>query len=142
MEFPIEQRGVPSAGAIHPIHILVCDLETRQLRRYDGQAHAFQVLHDLLPEELARECSKVLPPNKGTLLLFVAEPGKTAAKYVDPLSLVWRDAGVLQGGMALAAEALRLNFCLLGITGDPWAASLSKEGKLRGVGAAFVGARA
>ncbi|SEM10533.1 hypothetical protein SAMN05518845_11692 [Variovorax sp. YR750] len=76
-----------------------------------------------------------------TLLLLVAEPGKTAAKYFNSESLVWRDAGVLLGYLSLAAEALGLAFVPLGITGDPWAGKLVDESGLAGVGAALVGRR-
>lgn len=139
--FPIEHRGVPSAGAIHPIHILVCDPATRVVERYEGSTHALHALALPAPVALVAACEEVLPAQNGKLLFFAAEPGKTAAKYESPVSLVWRDAGVLQGGLALATEALGLNFCLLGITGDPWIAQLSEKGKLRGVGVALVGSR-
>ena len=139
--FPIEHRGVPSAGAIHPVHILICDPITRVIKRYDGLSHALWVLEQEAPAMLVSACEEVLPAQNGKLLFFAADPGKTAAKYDSPISLIWRDAGVLQGGLALAAEALGLNFCLLGITGDPWIAQLSQEGKLRGVGVALVGSR-
>lgn len=142
MGFALERRGAPSAGAIHPVHILICDPLTRALHRYDGQAHALESLACAAPKPMLEMFTAILPFDAATLLLFVAEPGKTAAKYSDPISLVLRDAGVLQGLMAFAAEALKLNFCLLGATGDPWIAQLSQEGKLRGVGAALVGSRA
>lgn len=139
--FRIEHRGVPSAGALHPIHILVCDPATRVVERYEGSTHTLHALALPAPAALVAGCEEVLSAQDGKLLLFAAEPGKTAAKYESPASLVWRDAGILQGGLALVAEALGLNFCLLGITGDPWIAHLSEEGKLRGVGVALVGSR-
>jgi len=75
-----------------------------------------------------------------TLLLFVAEPGMTIAKYSNASSLIWRDAGILQGYFAAAAESLDLNFCFLGVTGEPWASQLVDQPGLCGVGAAYVGA--
>jgi hypothetical protein len=75
------------------------------------------------------------------MLLFVGEPGKTFSKYNHATSLVWRDAGVLIGHMALVAESLGLNFCPLGITGEPWVSELDKQGKLVGVGVALLGSR-
>lgn len=140
MGFALQQRGSPSAGAIHPVHILVCKPSSGAWHRYDGRAHAFQSLGTAPPDLLAA-CASAMPYQQGLLLFFVAEPGMTAAKYDDAMSLVLRDAGVLQGCAAIAAEALHLNFCLLGMTGDPWIAGLSQQGKLRGVGAALVGSR-
>jgi len=143
MGFAIEHRPVPSAGAIHPIH-LVLELASGQgWARYNPQEHSLDVLPgDPTPlGALAAHCDEVVARGRGQLALFVAESGKTNAKYADGESLVWRDAGILQGALSLAAEALDLNFCLLGVTGNPWAQSLSEQGKLQGVGAAILGAR-
>ncbi|WP_382161551.1 hypothetical protein [Hydrogenophaga sp. ANAO-22] len=85
---------------------------------------------------------EVIDAPSATLLLFVAEPGMTESKYEGASSLVWRDAGVLLGMFALAAEALSMNFSPLGVTGEPWASRLVPGAPLVGVGAAFVGARA
>lgn len=141
MGFPIERRGVPSAGAIHPIHVLVGDPRSGRLDRYDGRSHALERLAISIPQALLNASTNLMSPQEGALLLFAAEPGKTAAKYEHSGSLVWRDAGVLQGGCALVAEAMGLNFCLLGMTGEPWVSSLSEKGELCGVGIALVGSR-
>jgi hypothetical protein len=141
MGFPLEQRGVPSAGAIHPIHVLIGDPVSRCIERYDGRSHSLQRLGSRLPDELVEACTSLVPPQEGKILLFAAEPGKTAAKYDDCGSLVWRDAGVLQGSLALVAESLGLNLCLLGMTGEPWVSQLSQQGKLCGVGMALLGSR-
>jgi hypothetical protein len=141
--FDIEQRPAPSAGAIHPIHVLIFREQTKTWARYNP------VLHSLEPlgaagerlEPFVQECNSIVPIESGDLLLYVAEPGKTSAKYAHSESLVWRDAGTLQGVMSVASEVLGLNFCLLGVTGEPWASSLDQKGKLRGVGAAILGAR-
>jgi len=141
--FDIEQRPAPSAGAIHPIHILVLRENTKMWARYNPVPHALEPL-GTISERLnpfVQECNSIVPIESGDLLLYVAEPGKTAAKYAYSESLVWRDAGTLQGIMAIASEVLGLNFCLLGVTGEPWVSALDQEGKLRGVGAAILGAR-
>jgi hypothetical protein len=93
----------------------------------------------LSAEEVRRNLEVVLPLSSATLLLFAAEPGMTSAKYENAMSLVWRDAGVLQGHLAMAAEAIGLNFCLLGVIGEPWIGALTDEPGLVGVGAAYVG---
>jgi len=111
--------------------------------RYNPVPHALEPL-GTISERLnpfVQECNSIVPIESGDLLLYVAEPGKTAAKYAYSESLVWRDAGTLQGIMAIASEVLGLNFCLLGVTGEPWVSALDQEGKLRGVGAAILGAR-
>ncbi|CAI8943058.1 hypothetical protein [Pseudomonas sp. IT-P4] len=139
--FDLEQRPTPSAGAIHPIHILVKPAQTHKWFRYDARRHGLLEVEgsesELKPLE---ECSKgVLPSEDATQLLLVAEPGKTSAKYECGESLIWRDAGALLAIMAVTAEALNLAFCPLGITGEPWASELAAPGILMGVGMALVG---
>lgn len=139
--FPITQRPAPSAGAIHPIHLLLS--ENEKWLRYDSDRHGLLLLEKAgsVLAELRQAVTQVVEPEAGTVLLFVAEPGKTYAKYKCGDSLIWRDAGVLIGHMALVAEALNLNFCPLGITGEPWISKLADQHQLVGVGAALLGSR-
>lgn len=139
--FDLEHRASPSAGAIHPIHVVIkrpgdnrwwlYRPNTHELIELKGAAHALMGLND--------HSQEVLEGNKATRILFLAEPGKTLVKYKDGCSLIWRDAGALLAVMALTATAQGLNFCPLGITGEPWASSLADEGKLAGVGLALLG---
>jgi SagB-type dehydrogenase family enzyme len=140
--FPLTQRPAPSAGAIHPIHVCL-QIPEHGWQRYDPESHALASLGAREPalSGFREVASQVLAPESGVLMLFVAEPGKTYAKYDFADSLVWRDAGVLFGQMALVAEGLALNFCPLGITGEPWVSRLDDKSKLVGVGAAILGAR-
>ncbi|RYG98596.1 MAG: SagB/ThcOx family dehydrogenase [Alphaproteobacteria bacterium] len=142
--FEIEHRLTPSAGAIHPVHLVLQLANEGGWARYNPQQHSLDVLvnGDRLLQPLVGHSEKVMPRGNGRLILFVAEPGKTAAKYENSDSLIWRDAGILQGCLGLVAASLRLNYCLLGITGNPWVADLSNEGKLEGVGVAILGTRA
>lgn len=140
--FPISQRPVPSAGAIHPIHLLLGEQSDNWLQ-YAPDRHGLiplRIAGDVL-DGLWRAIAQVVEPEAGTALLFVAEPGKTYAKYEFGDSLVWRDTGVLIGHMALVAEALQLNFCPLGITGEPWISRLDGQSHLVGVGVALLGSR-
>lgn len=139
--FDLEQRPTPSAGAIHPIHILVKVTGTGKWLRYDGRRHGLvEVLGSERELKPLDECSEaVLPSESATKLLLVAEPGKTSAKYECGESLIWRDAGALLAIMAVTAEALNLTFCPLGITGEPCASQLAAPGILMGAGMALVG---
>lgn len=140
--FDLEHRAAPSAGAIHPIHIVVKRPADDRWWLYESRAHHLVELkyaHTKLSGLYEASCS-VLDAELATRFLFLAEHGKTLAKYQDGCSLIWRDAGALLGVMALTAAALDLNFCPLGITGEPWAATLSDQGKLAGVGLALLGA--
>jgi hypothetical protein len=139
--FPIERRPTPSAGAIHPIHIVVSGPGT-PWSRYDAASHSlYRLSNGHLLEPLHPACAELIEAPEAWILLFVAEPGLTAAKYAFAQSLVWRDAGVLQGTLAIAAEALDIGYCLLGITGEPWASGLANQHELVGVGVALAGGR-
>ncbi len=140
--FPLTRRPPPSAGAIHPIHLLLANPHSKKWVRYDPFQHALiELITNIDPGEVRLKMEEVLSAPDATLLMFVAEPAMSAAKYGNPCSLVWRDAGILQGYMALGAEALGLNFCLLGVTGEPWVGQLFEQKFLVGVGVAFLGAR-
>lgn len=140
--FALSQRPAPSAGAIHPIHVIAHLPGSPRLHRYDPFAHLLRELScdvDIL--QLRDSMNAVVDGCDGVLLMFVAEPGRTFAKYSQASSLVWRDAGILQGYFSMAAEALGLNFAPLGVTGEPWAGQLIQQAGLAGVGVAFVGTR-
>lgn len=140
--FPLTLRPAPSAGAIHPIHLIVQSPALSGWHRYDPTVHALMsVPCELDVVAVRRHMDELVEAPTATLLLLAAEPGKTASKYVDSCSLVWRDAGVLLGYLSLAAEALGLAFVPLGITADPWVSGLVNEAGLAGVGAALVGTR-
>lgn len=139
---PLSLRPAPSAGAIHPIHVILGASEPHTWQRYDPWRHCLvELTSRVVLAEVRTAMDALVPGEEGTLILFAAEPQKTLHKYEHGGSLVWRDAGVLQGYFALAAEALELNFCLLGVTGEPWVSRLVDGLHLTGVGAAYVGSR-
>jgi hypothetical protein len=140
--FPLSRRPTPAAGAIHAIHLLVICPNQNVWYRYDAFTHSLRQFHSASDPQLVRHAmNDVLPAPRATMILFAAEPGMMAAKYAAPMSLVWRDAGVLLGFLAMVAQALDLSFCPLGVTGEPWVSQLLDQPGLFGVGAALVGSR-
>jgi hypothetical protein len=139
--FDLEHRAAPSAGAIHPIHVVIKRPSDNRWWLYEPRAHKLLELKQATTKfvGLYDHSLKVLEDKQATRFLFLAEPDKTLGKYQNGCSLVWRDAGALLGVMALTAAAQELNFCPLGITGEPWASALSDQGKLVGVGLALLG---
>jgi len=140
--FSITQRPYPSSGAIHPIHLLISD-NKGGFRRYDPDRHALTTLESKNGSFIGiwQSISQVLEPERSTALVLAAEPAKIYTKYKFGNSLIWRDAGVLIGHMSLVSTGLNLNFCPLGITGEPWVSGLDKNGNLVGVGVALLGSR-
>lgn len=136
-----ESRVYPSAGAMHPIHVLLTHTAGPWLR-YDPAEHALIELPGSADRAAAgrNAAGHLVNLGEGVVLGLVAEPGKTAAKYENHETLVWRDAGVVLGYMSLVAEALGLTFCPLGITGEPYLTDyLSDAAPLQAVGLAIVG---
>lgn len=138
--FPLSRRPCPSAGAIHPIHVLLIRPGDSYWYRYDPFAHLLQVVPSQIDvRTVVGAFHDVFAAPDATLMLLAAEPGMTAAKYESPASLIWRDAGVLLGFLAMVAHSLDLSFCPLGITGEPWVSQLVDQSGLAGVGTAYVG---
>lgn len=138
--FDLSRRPAPSAGAIHPIHLVFAFPEETLWRRYDAVDHALLTFSSRLDAlEVRSGMQAVLAAPHATLILLAAEPARTDAKYSSAASLVWRDAGALLATMGIAAHALSLAFCPLGVTGEPWTSRLLEEKGLVGVGAAFLG---
>lgn len=137
----LRRAPVPSAGALHPVHIIITHQRSNSWWLYERDAHELRCLVEVgdLWNGLLDQIEQVVPRGAGSVVLLVAEPGKTMAKYKNACSLIWRDAGVLLAHLGLAAEAARLDFCALGITGEPWVSSLDDQNRLVGVGAALVG---
>lgn len=140
--FNLDSRPTPSAGAIHPVHVLISREPGEPWSRYDPAGHCLvEINGSEIHADTARAIAdQVVPLDEAVFLAFVAEPDKTAAKYEHSQSLVWRDAGVLLGYLSLISEALDLNFCPLGATGNPHMAELlGHHSDLTGVGFALIG---
>ena len=138
--FDLTRRPAPSAGAIHPIHVITAWPQESRWHRYDPFDHALLAFDSAVEaREAHASVQRVLAAPDATLVLLAAEVGRTSAKYEHAASLVWRDAGALLATMALAAHALSLAFCPLGVNGEPWTGRLLEEHGLVGVGAAFIG---
>lgn len=137
-------RPYPSAGAMHPIHVLCQRSVGMPWERYEPLEHALISLPgtEALAQSARERAANILVTDKAVLIALVAEPGKTEAKYECADSLVWRDAGVLLGYLSIVAETLRLGFCPLGMTGNSFLEPVSTAGQLHGVGLAVIGTQA
>lgn len=133
-----------SAGAKHPIHLVVFEgMADHPLAHvYDDERHGLiplplAQLDDVAP--LYGHAMSSCRSERGTLFLFVAEWGKTASRYSQHESLVWRDAGALLQQFSLAASALKLNCVPMGYTGDALVRALfGNDERFCGVGGCLV----
>jgi len=139
--YALSLRPVPSAGAIHCIHVLIGTADGSHWRRYDPINHVLVTVtgNDTANADLRANVGELLDPMDGMIVQLVAEPGKVAAKYENPSSLIWRDAGAVIAHLGLAASYLGLHCCALGIDGNAWASMLDPGRRLAGVGVVLIG---
>ncbi len=139
----LSHRTSPSAGAIHPIDIFISlpvPIELRILYYYDPFAHRLATLK-LSSTELKlffENINSCLSIENATLIWFVAHPDRTAVKYENSESLVWRDAGALTMTVQLVATAFNIKSCTIGTLGEPFL-SQSFENKLFSAGGLLLG---
>lgn len=141
----LSYRPSPSAGARHPVEILICSIpifKNERLFRYDPFNHRIQEL--ALDEEicikLRLHISESFPQSElATIIWFLAFPDKTSAKYENAESLIWRDIGTLANTIQLCCTFLGLNSCISGTLGYPYFAQLFNEYKTLSGGAILVG---
>ncbi len=140
-----ELRPVPSAGALHPIHVLL-STDPSTWQRYVARRHVLSII-DVQPEaatQIWSEVRSILDPGHATVVLLLADLRLASTYYDHPETLLLRDAGCLLGHLGLVAEALSLSYRILGPTGEPGARALipALVDSVAGVGVAIVGGRA
>lgn len=125
-----QSRAAPSAGGLHPIHVVVCRLgRAGGVRRYDPLRHAFVSvrLDAQAVASFVREVDAVVP-NRGAILTLVADLRTTSRWYAHARSLVWRDAGCQLAVLHLVASWLGLGSCLLGLEGHQLTKAMGSDG--------------
>lgn len=140
-----EHRPSPSGGGRHPIDVFILKQGhiNLELHLYQSISHALSLLrtdHESV-KNLMLEAERILPPEEATILWFGAQFERTLSRYEYGDSIVWKDAGALTATFSFVAEAFNLNFCPIGITGEPYFSQCLKTTKLTGMGGACVGSQ-
>lgn len=114
-------RPTPAAGALHSTNTIIVDWRSSiRIYRYDPDTHLLESLKVVSREHADRltfECGQILPSAGCTAVALVTDLQRIGAKYENPESLAWRDAGALLQTLSLCANAYRLGTCILGLTG-------------------------
>jgi SagB-type dehydrogenase family enzyme len=138
------RKGYPSAGGLHCIDQLVFIKNNTKfdVYHYNHISHSLDSLEvngcDVTDFMTATE--NVLSHKNATVVWNVAKIDIIETFYGNCTSLVFRDEGVIQGTYALAASASLLNFCSIGITGEPYISNMLKDSiTVRGVGGFYLG---
>jgi hypothetical protein len=141
-EFGRTKRPAMSAGALHPISVLIIpNLDDQRVLHYNPREHCLESLQadsNCVKQSVDR-CRVVLPEADGTYLVFAADTTITGAVYECPESLIWRDAGALLQTIAMVSTAFQLVFCPLGLLGSEIAAMLGDPCHIISAGVAVVG---
>ncbi|RZK34503.1 MAG: SagB/ThcOx family dehydrogenase [Hymenobacter sp.] len=141
--YVLSHRPSPSAGARHPIDILVCSSGSPPTIAYynvfEHSLYALSVDTEIVGALLSH-VNTAVDMQDGVFLWLLAHPSRTAAKYEHAESLIWRDAGALLQQIQLTATALKLSSCPLGTLAEPFANQLfEKMGNVVSAGGIIVG---
>lgn len=140
----ITNRTTPSAGARHPVDLLVSidnPHGNRFLSYYNPIDHSLNEL-SLQKKELQdffNEISKNLSINNACIIWFSIQVAKTGSKYENPESLYWKDTGALLYCIQLIATYLGLKSCPLGTLANSSFKNLFKTEFLHSGGGVLVG---
>lgn len=138
-----EHRPVPSSGGRHPIDIFIIDEKEEKptLCLYQNTPHALAKLNvnQKTLIELLININNIVPKQNATIIWFGAQFDRISSKYKYGESLVWRDAGALLATLSFVAESLDLNYCPVGITGEPYFSKMLRTKKVIGVGGIYIG---
>jgi SagB-type dehydrogenase family enzyme len=140
----VQYRCCPSAGAVHPIDILLLDTSKDSILIYDPVGHAVETLDGSREQvkELKKLAESIVEIEDGQIFWFAAEFNRTLDVYQNGESLVWRDVGALVATICYVCEALSLNCCPIGATGEPHVSTFLNSGtSIVGVGGCVVGVR-
>ena len=118
--FITTKRTAPSAGARHPVDLLVSlpedTIDKRILSYYNSIDHSLSEL--LIKEHHLREFLNDINENiiiKDTVIIwFSIQTKKTSSKYTNPASLYWKDTGALLYCIQLISTYLGYKSCPLG----------------------------
>lgn len=132
-------RSAPSAGGLHPIEVFLVAANAESAFHYDPVRHVLgRIAVDAVQiAQGAHPLRALLPESNGAIVLLAGDLSRVEARYENPDSLLWRDAGSLIAVLQLVATWLGLGSCPLGLLGESLAAVLAPE--LVAVGTFAVG---
>lgn len=139
------RSAAPSAGGRHPIDVLVGLKEgnERHLYLYQPLEHSLRrlVVADDLQCVFFKDVEETLPFGESTLLWFSIQYMRTASKYTDYMSLVWRDVGAQLCCIQQAAKFIGVDSCPIGYLAEETFGALFQTKKLVSGGGMIIGKR-
>jgi SagB-type dehydrogenase family enzyme len=143
--FVLSHRRSASAGARHPIDIIILSpiLDSfKSLYYYNPFEHTLNklILDNALIAKFKEHLNLIFDISDATIVWFIAHSDRTEAKYDNPLSLVWRDAGALIHSVQIACTGCSISSCPVGSLGEPFISQLfGVNTNIFGVGGIMIG---
>lgn len=132
-----------SAGALHPIDVIVLDGGDQEALLYNDIGRNFEVLAIADCAEFDRSIKRmrsIAPEAFGHLLLLAGHPARASSAYHDAAPLLWRDAGAIEQLLALGAFAAGAVYLPLGLLPSAAIRSIRGDGEeVIGVGCGVIG---
>jgi SagB-type dehydrogenase family enzyme len=138
----LTHRPSASAGARHPIDTLVFyKTDSYKCYYYNPFEHSLNLLAlDKSIDSLVSHINSIVNIQNGAIIWFIAHPSRTEAKYLNPASLIWRDAGALLHCVQIACTSLKTKSCPIGSLGEPYISDIfSNNGEILSAGGLIVG---
>lgn len=138
----VSRSAAPSAGGRHPIDILVgLQEEDRQLYLYQPIGHSLKRLsvEKELQQNFFKDVGQTLPFGESTLLWFSVQYMRTASKYSNPMSLIWRDVGAQLCCFQQAAKYAGVDSCPIGYLAEETFDKMFESDKLLSGGGLIIG---
>lgn len=114
----VYRSAAPSSGGRHPIDVLVGlpEKSGRHLYLYQPLHHSLRRLavSEQSEHDFYKDVEQTLPFGESTLLWFSVQYMRTASKYSDYMSLVWRDVGAQLCCLQQAAKYVGIDSCPIG----------------------------
>lgn len=134
---------VINAGGLNSVHCLFNLPTDASWYAYHPHTHSYGKLLEQPLQDIADSARCLVPDSDdASLLWFILDATRLGAKYLNGLTLAWRETGAIMATQSLIAESMRLSYCPLGIHGYEDAKCLSSERQLLGTGFALVGGQA
>lgn len=141
----VYRSASPSAGGRHPMDILVGLVEggCRKLFLYQPVSHSLRrlAIHEEKQRLFFLDVENTLPFGESILLWFSIQFMRTASKYTDYMSLVWRDVGAQLCCLQQAAKYVGLDSCPIGYLAEDTFDRLFESDALLSGGGLIVGER-
>lgn len=139
----VYRSAAPSAGGRHPIDILVGlkKQNGRQLYLYQPLSHTLKRLTvtEKLQKDFYKDIEQTLPIGESLLLWFSVQYMRTASKYTDYMSLVWRDVGAQLCCLQQVARYVGMDSCPIGYLAEETFQNMFQSNMLISGGGMIIG---